>query len=210
VIAIAGGSGAGKSTLAHAVAARLGAVAQVIAEDDYYFCSSRVADFDPATFDFDHPSAKDFDLLGGHLQALRTGQAIAKPRYDFTHHRRLDAIEIVHPAPVLIVEGICAFGASQVSAAADLRVLLDAPGDVRLARRLLRDMAERGRTPQSVVAQYFATVRPNHERLIDLQRARADLVLSVTPDTDIAAFADQVLTALPALAQLSAHRIQAG
>jgi uridine kinase len=195
IIAIAGGSGSGKSTLAHALLQRLSGV-QVLAEDDYYRCSSDVVDFDASAYDFDSPAAKDMDLLRAHLIALRDGMPIAKPLYDFTTHRRLSDIHVFGPAPAVILEGIHALTDPHIAALADFRILIDAPDDVRLARRLLRDVNERGRTPSDVVAQFFSTVRPNHHAVIATHRARADMILEIHPDTDIGGLADHVLAAL--------------
>lgn len=197
VVAIAGGSGSGKSTLAQALARRLTGAA-VLAEDDYYQCASRIVDFDAAVYDFDSPNAKDMDLLCAHLAALKQGQGVAKPCYDFTSHRRLAHADRFAPSPVVILEGIHALTDPRIAALADFRILIDAPDDVRLARRLLRDLSERGRTPGDVVAQYFATVRPNHYAVAAIHRERADLVLAIDPHTDISALAEPVLAAMRA------------
>jgi uridine kinase len=193
VVAIAGGSGSGKTTLARAVCAALQpARAALLSEDDYYLCARTIVGFDPSTHDFDALAAKDMALLAQHLGALRRGETIEKPRYDFTIHQRMPDSEPLSPPDVVVLEGIHALSDLNVCAQADYKVFLDAPGDVRLARRLLRDVQERGRQPGGVIAQYFSTVRPNHEALAPIQRARADLVLTIAPETDIAALASQV------------------
>jgi uridine kinase len=201
LIALAGGSGSGKSTLAEALARRLHwptAPAAVLAEDDYYHCSSLVEGFDPAAYDFDALSAKDMALLARHLAALKAGQSVAKPLYDFASHRRLPQTSPFAPPRYLILEGIHALSDETVCGLADLRVLLDVPGDVRLARRLTRDITERARTPHSVIAQYFATVAPNHASVAGLHEARADLRLEADWRTGITALRDSVLAALAA------------
>jgi uridine kinase len=197
VVAIAGGSGSGKTTLARAVCAALGPDrAALLSEDDYYHCATTIAAFDAAAHDFDAMAAKDMALLAQHLGALRRGEAIDKPCYDFALHQRLSQPQRLEPPEVIVLEGLHALADAAVSAQIDVKVFLDAPGDVRLARRLLRDMAERARTPDGVIAQYFKTVRPNHEALAPQSRAAADLVFEITPDTRIEAFAAAVLASI--------------
>jgi uridine kinase len=185
LVAITGGSGSGKSTLAAALMAALPAGAAVMVSEDWYYrdCAS-FADFDPATFNFDDIAIRDHALLINHLQALRAGQSVMAPAYDFiTHSRRSDAGVAVSPARVVLVEGshlLCDGGLAEVF---DLRIYLDTPDDVRFIRRLLRDQAERGRTARSVVDQYLLTVRPAHERLTGPSRARADVVIADTTTT---------------------------
>lgn len=199
VVTIAGGSGSGKSTLAAGLARALARLEpQHLAEDDYYLCSSGVPDFDPARYDFDAPAAKDFALLSRHLDALRAGEPIDAPCYDFVTHRRLSAVRPVAPSALVILEGLHALSQPEIAARSDLRIVIDAPDDVRLARRLLRDVQERGRTPASVIEQYFATVRPNHLATIAHQRSVADLVLVNGPDTTMETLISAAVEALRA------------
>lgn len=188
LIAVSGGSGSGKSTLAAALEARLpaGTVTLVI-EDAYYGDHGGKPGFDPARFDFDDVTAKDHDLLARHLTALRAGEPVQAPLYCFETHRRLEPAEIVRPAPLIVVEGAHLLCTAELAALFDLRVFVDTPPDVRFIRRLIRDQAQRGRTADSVIQQYLATVRPAHERLIEPSRARADIVIAddrgaVVPD----------------------------
>jgi uridine kinase len=187
LVAITGGSGSGKSTLAAALQAALPSGSAVMVSEDWYYrdCSA-FPDFDPKTFDFDDIVIRDHDLLIRHLQALRSGEAVTAPEYDFvTHSRKRDAGVPVAPAEVVIVEGAHLLCAADIAAAFDLRIYLHTPADVRFIRRLLRDQAERGRTARSIVDQYLATVRPAHERLIGPSRARADVVIEdVTTTVD--------------------------
>lgn len=177
LIAITGGSGAGKTTIAAAVARRLGAGAVVIAEDDYYRCASTIADFDPATHNFDAPAAKDHTLLREHLALAKSGEAFDKPVYDLvTHRRRADIERIVH-ANIIIVEGIHLLATPDLSALFDLKVYVEADEALRLARRMIRDTETRGRSARSVMVQFFATVRPMHETHIAPQRALADIII---------------------------------
>ena len=179
LVAITGGSGSGKSTLAAALQAALPPGAAVMVSEDWYYrdCSA-FADFDPATFDFDDIAIRDHALLIAHLGALRTGDTITAPEYDFvTHSRKDDAGVEVVSAEVVIVEGSHLLCEADVAAAFDLRIYLDTPDDVRFIRRLLRDQAERGRTARSIVDQYLGTVRPAHHRLTGPSRMRADVVI---------------------------------
>lgn len=195
LIAITGGSGAGKTTLARALAHKLGAT--VIAEDDYYRCATTIRDFDAAFQNFDAPDAKDHDLLRRHLAAAKDGLAFDKPLYDLVTHRRLAETERVAPAHALIVEGIHLLVASDLRALFDLKVFIDADEALRLGRRMIRDVEARGRSPRSVLTQFFANVRPMHETHVAPQRAHADLVLT-------AAFADNPESAERDAAQIAA------
>lgn len=181
LIAIAGGSGSGKSTLAEAVteALRPGA-AILLREDAYYHDAAALPDFDAATFDFDDLAARDHGLLIRHLEALRSGLTVTVPRYSFHDHRREAEGDAVAPASVVIVEGAHLLCTPRLAALFDLRVFVDTPADIRFIRRLLRDQAERGRTADSVIAQYLATVRPGHERLTEPSKVRADFIVADT------------------------------
>ncbi|MBL8536139.1 MAG: hypothetical protein JNM59_01910 [Hyphomonadaceae bacterium] len=175
IIAITGGSGAGKTTIAHAVARIIDA--PVIAEDDYYRCSSAIVGFDAATHNFDEPDAKEHALLVEHLAAAKRGETFAKPLYDLVTHRRRAERENITPTSAVIVEGIHLLTAPALRALFDLRVYVEAEEALRLGRRMIRDVEARGRTPQSVMTQFFTNVRPMHEAHVAPQRDHADLVL---------------------------------
>ena len=190
IVAITGGSGAGKTTLARALARQLGAGAVVIAEDDYYRCASTIKDFDAATHNFDEPAAKEHDLLRQHLALARSGEAFDKPVYDLVTHRRQPHVERIAHANALIVEGIHLLARPDLRAMFDLKVYIDADEALRLGRRMIRDVEMRGRTPRSVLTQFFTTVRPMHDQHIGPQRTFADIVLpcpfDMTPEkTDV-------------------------
>jgi uridine kinase len=179
LVAITGGSGSGKSTLAEGLAAALPAgAATLMSEDWYYRDCAAFPDFDAATFDFDDLAARDHALMIRQLKALKAGEAVGAPVYDFATHSRSPAVvRRIEPAAVLIVEGAHLLCAEAVAAEFDLRIYLDTPDDIRFIRRLIRDQEHRGRTARSVIDQYLLTVRPAHLRLTAPSRARADLIV---------------------------------
>lgn len=178
LIGVVGGSGSGKTTIAQALARRLGSRAAMIAEDSYYGEHADLPGFDPATFDFDVVSSRDHALMAADLAALKAGGRAGVPHYDFVTHRRLagQATE-VGPVDVVIVEGLHLFCTPAVAALFDLKVYVHTPSDIRFIRRLIRDQAERGRTADSVVSQYLATVRPAHLRQVEPGRIQADITI---------------------------------
>jgi uridine kinase len=184
LIAITGGSGAGKTTVARALARKLGAGALVIAEDDYYRCASTIPNFDAATHNFDEPAAKEHALLRQHLTLAKSGEAFDKPVYDLVTHRRKPEVERIVHAEYVIVEGIHLLAAPDLANLFDVKVFIDADEALRLGRRMIRDVESRGRTPRTIMAQFFATVRPMHDTHVAPQRALADLVLASPPDAD--------------------------
>ncbi|MCS6625524.1 uridine kinase [Roseibacterium beibuensis] len=179
LVAITGGSGSGKSTLAETLVAALPEGASVLVrEDSYYRDAASLPGFDAATFDFDDVAARDHELMIRDLAALKAGRDITVPIYSFIHHGREPGGEPVRAAEVVIVEGthlLCTPGLVELF---DIRVFVDTPADIRFIRRLLRDQAERGRTADSVIQQYLATVRPGHERLTEPSRVNADFIVA--------------------------------
>lgn len=179
LIGVTGGSASGKTEIARAAARAASPLsAIVLAEDDYYGDHGAKPDFDPAAFNFDHPESRDHGLLAEHLAALKAGETVEAPIYDFTIHRRRDDTRLISTADVIVVEGIHLFCDREVCDLFDLRVFVEAPDDVRLARRLLRDVEERGRTAYTVVQQYLRTVRPMHHEWTQPTRTEADLVIT--------------------------------
>jgi uridine kinase len=177
LVAIVGGSGSGKTTLARRLVERLRPLTATLAsEDSYYHDHGAAPGFDPARFDFDDLAARDHDLLAVHLGALRRGEAVEVPGYDFEIHRRAAGLRVA-PGAVVIVEGLHLLCTPAVAGGFDLTIFLDAPADIRFIRRLLRDQAERARTAASVVAQYLGTVRAAHERWVEPTKTAADLVI---------------------------------
>ncbi|HEY0053407.1 MAG TPA: uridine kinase [Caulobacteraceae bacterium] len=205
LIAIAGGSGSGKSTLAEALCDALPAV--IVREDSYYRDSASLPDFDPATFDFDDVAARDHALMARDLAELKAGRTVSVPIYSFEHHGREPGGETVEAAPVVIVEGTHVLCTPQVAELFDLKVYVDTPADIRFIRRLLRDQAERGRSAESVIAQYLATVRPGHERLTEPTKVVADFVVA---DTTAAVRLDDPLAVVRLVAPVLAHPLLMG
>lgn len=186
IIALAGGSGSGKSTLVEALLARLGPRADVIHEDAYYWPLSHYgAPGDGparealiAGINYDAPKAKDIEHLARDLAALRAGRAVDIPIYDYTRHDRSNETRRIEPVELLLLEGIHALSMPAIKDLIDLSVYVDTPDDLRLARRIRRDVLERGRSVESVLSQYLGTVRPAHYRHTFPAKFEADLVIA--------------------------------
>jgi uridine kinase len=183
IVAITGGSGAGKTTVADALAVALAPhTVTILREDDYYQDNAATPGFDAGTFNFDHVDSRDHALLAEHLVALKTGQAIDMPRYDFVRHARMTERVRLYPSAVVIVEGTHALHPPTLRALYDLSLYLDVPDDIRLTRRMQRDVAERGRSVETVARQYLGTVRPMHYRFTDPARMHAHRVIAFDDD----------------------------
>lgn len=178
IVGIAGGSGSGKTTVTAALMARLGASATLLQQDWYYRDRSALSPEERAALNYDHPDAQETALLVEHLGVLRAGNTVAVPQYDFVTHTRRAETVLVAPCPWIVVEGINALAHERLRACCDLTVYVDAPADIRFIRRLQRDVAERGRTAESVITQYLAQVRPMHDLYVEPCKHVADLVLS--------------------------------
>lgn len=177
VLGIAGGTASGKTTLARALAARLGDRCVLVSHDRYYHPRGPG---DPTRRNYDHPDALDNSGLVRHLRALRAGEPADLPVYDFALHDRAPHTDRAEAAPVIVVEGILLLAVEAVRDALDLRVFVEAPDDVRLMRRIRRDVAERGRTVTDVLDQYERTVRPMHQAFVADSRRHADVVIDGT------------------------------
>jgi len=176
LVGIAGGTGAGKSTVARRIAEAVGAATVAVVPLDAYY-RDRPGDLPDHLHDFDRPDALDWPLLLEHVRTLRAGLGVEVPVYDFARHARENRRLPVEAAPVVVVEGILALHDADLRALLDLAVFIDTDADVRLIRRLRRDVAERGRTAEGVIAQYLATVRPAHLRHVEPTRRYADVVV---------------------------------
>lgn len=178
VVGVAGGTGAGKTTVVHAIVEAVGAdrVAH-LPEDAYYREYRHLPEEERAEVNWDHPDAVEVDLLLKHVEALLAGQAIDRPVYDFATYARAPETVRVAPRPVLIVEGILIFVEARLRALFDVKVFVDTDADLRVIRRLLRDVKERGRALDGVVAQYLATVRPMHLAFVEPSKRHADIIV---------------------------------
>lgn len=178
VIGMAGGTGSGKTTVANEILKRAGTkMISFIQHDAYYKDLGNLAQAQRAMQNFDHPDALDNELLIKHLQALKAGQPIEMPVYDFTTHTRTRETRHVEPHRVIILEGILIFADEALRRQMDVKIYVDTDADIRFIRRLQRDIAERGRTMESVIHQYLATVRPMHQEFVEPSKRYADVII---------------------------------
>ena len=176
-IGVCGASGSGKSTLAEALCSRLGDKCLVIQQDAYYHDHPDLTFAERSLLNYDEPAALETDLMAAHLDQLRKGCAIDCPVYDFTQHNRSnDTIHLV-PKKVIIVEGILIFENKELRDLMDIRIFVDTDSDVRLCRRIVRDVRDRGRTLESVVSQYLGTVKPMHEMYVEPSKKYANIIV---------------------------------
>lgn len=179
LIGIAGGSASGKTTIARLIADHFSEANRVIIikEDDYYKEQFNMTYEERSKINYDHPFAFDTELLHQHLQLLIDGEEIQKPIYDYTIHNRSKETEIVHPADVIILEGLFVLENKETRSLLDIKIFCDSPADVRFIRRLLRDVKERGRQLDNIVEQYLNTVRVMHEEFVEPSKRYADLIV---------------------------------
>lgn len=177
-IGIAGGSGSGKTTVAQEILSRVGPDRiAFLQHDSYYKDLSGLPPTQRAELNFDHPNSLETELLIQHILALQAGSAVEVPVYDFSTHSRTARSFTVAPHPVIIVEGILIFVEPALRRLFDLKVFVDTDPDIRFIRRLQRDIAERGRTTESVIKQYQATVRPMHLEFVEPSKRYADIII---------------------------------
>jgi uridine kinase len=178
VIGIAGGSGSGKTTVLRQIIREFGPDPIAILDHDaYYHDLSHLAPEKRAQFNFDHPDALETDLMREHLDRLVEGKAVEKPVYDFTTHTRKDETETVEPRPVIIIEGILVLAESALEERMDIKIYVDAADDIRLMRRIRRDMQERDRSIEGILRQYERTVRPMHLEFVEPSKREADVII---------------------------------
>ena len=177
VIGIAGGTGSGKTTLMTNIMTRFGDVVTVLSHDNYYKRHDELTYEQRCAINYDEPAAFDTDLMVAHLECLRHGQSIDCPVYDFTVHNRSNETLKIVPKRVIIVEGILIFAEPELRKLMDIRIFVDTDADVRLCRRIKRDVNKRGRTLESVLTQYLTTVKPMHEKHVEPSKKYADLVV---------------------------------
>jgi uridine kinase len=178
VIGIAGGSGSGKSTVARNVAAALPQASVAFIDMDAYYLDHRHLTFDERRkVNWDHPNAFDWELLVGQLAELAGGKPIDKPVYDYQAHLRSDATVRIPPADVVVIDGILLFVDARVRELCDVKVFVDADADIRLIRRIRRDMSKRGRPLAEILDQYLSTVQPMHLEFVEPSKRYADLIV---------------------------------
>lgn len=177
-IGIAGGSGSGKTTVAQKVVASLPVTSVTTIEHDSYYRDRTDMSFEErCAVNYDHPGSLETELLVTHLQALREGQPVDVPIYDFTAHRRREDVRRVNPTPVIVVEGILVFVEEALRKQLDIKIYVDTDSDIRAFRRIRRDIEQRGRSFESVREQYYRTVRPMHLMFVEPSKRWADLII---------------------------------
>ena len=177
VIGIAGGTGSGKTTLMKNLIARFAGDVTVLSHDNYYKRHDELPYEERCKLNYDEPAALETDLMARHLEALRRGESILCPVYDFAVHNRSDETVRIVPQRVIIVEGILIFENRQLRDLMDIKIFVDTDADVRLCRRIKRDVNKRGRTLESVLLQYQQTVKPMHEKYVEPSKRFADIVV---------------------------------
>ena len=186
VVGIAGGTGSGKTTVAHKLAASMPGRCVTIEHDAYYRDQAHLSFEDRTTINYDHPASLESSLLAEHLRELRAGRAVDIPIYDFATHTRRAETRHLEPARVIIVEGILVFTEATLRELMDIKIFVDTDADIRLIRRIRRDLEQRGRTFQSVRDQYYATVRPMHIEHVEPSKRWADLIVPEGGDNRVA------------------------
>ena len=177
IIGIAGGSGSGKTTLAKNIAEYFGNKISVLRHDDYYKTNSSLSKEERGKLNYDHPDAFDTELLVEHLDALKAGKSVSSPIYDYSLHDRSKDIRQVEAASVIILEGILIFENAEITSRLDMKIFVDTDSDVRILRRIARDVIDRGRTLESVIEQYLTTVKPMHEAFVEPSKKHADIII---------------------------------
>ena len=176
-IGIAGGTGSGKTTITRKLCENFGPDVSVINHDNYYKAHHNMPYEERAKLNYDHPNAFDTDMLIEHLKQLRQGHSVVCPVYDYTVHDRSEDTVIIKPARVIIVEGILIFENRELCDQMDIKIYVDADADVRILRRIVRDVRDRGRSLDSVINQYLATVKPMHEQFVEPSKRNADIIV---------------------------------
>lgn len=177
IIGIAGGTGSGKTTLTKKLQSSFGDDVSVVYHDNYYKKHTDMTYEERAALNYDHPDAFDTALMVADLKKLAAGEAIRCPVYDYTIHNRSEETVEVRPTKVVIVEGILIFADPALRSLMDIKIFVDTDADVRILRRILRDVKERGRSLDSVISQYLTTVKPMHEQFVQPSRQYADIVV---------------------------------
>lgn len=178
IIGVAGGSGSGKSTFAHRIKEAFPDQVSLISCDNYYLPHDELTLEERANLNYDAPYSLEFDLMVSHLEALKNGQTVQCPVYDFTQHTRSSAVAEIVPRPIILIDGILIFHDPALRACMDLKIYVETDADERILRRARRDMRERGRDLDSVIQQYLATVKPMHNAYVEPTKVFADIILN--------------------------------
>lgn len=186
IIGIAGGSGSGKSTITARLAEQFGSNVTVMLHDDYYKEQHALTYEERTRQNYDCPDAFDTGLMVTHLQQLRAGQSVECPVYDYTIHDRSDRVRRIDPTPILLIDGILVLADPALRELMDIRIFVDTDADVRILRRICRDVNERKRTLESVISQYLTTVKPMHEAFVEPSRRYADIIIPEGGQNEVA------------------------
>ncbi|HHT73637.1 MAG TPA: uridine kinase [Firmicutes bacterium] len=193
IVGIAGGTGSGKTTFAQSLQRAIRHDSVIISQDSYYYANEHLSFAQRVKINYDHPDAFENALLVEHLQRLKAGEKVRVPVYDFKEYTRTDRFVEVEPYPIILVEGILLLHDPALRAELDIKVFIDTDPDVRILRRLMRDVTERRRTMESVVKQYLNTVKPMHEAFVEPSKKYADLIV---PEGGFNTVALDVVTAM--------------
>jgi uridine kinase len=186
IVGVAGGTGSGKTTVARKIAEALPSEMVTILEHDAYYVDRGDLTYEErCALNFDHPDSLETPLLVSHVQQLRTGHAVDAPMYDYKSHRRGPSTRRILPTPIVVVEGILLFSDAPLRATLDLKIFVDTDADVRVLRRVRRDMEKRGRSFESVRDQYYKTVRPMHLQFVEPSKRWADVILPEGGDNSV-------------------------
>ena len=177
VIGIAGGTGSGKTTITRKLCENFGPDVSVINHDNYYKAHHDMPFEERAKLNYDHPNAFDTDLMLRHIRQLKQGKSIQCPVYDYSIHDRTDKTVLIRPTRVIIVEGILIYESLELCKEMDIKIYVDTDADVRILRRIVRDVRDRGRSLDSVIDQYLNTVKPMHEQFVEPSKRRADVII---------------------------------
>ena len=177
VIGIAGGTGSGKTTIPRRLIQSFGEEVSVVHHDNYYKAHHDMPYEERAKLNYDHPNAFDTDLMLRHIRQLKAGKSIQCPVYDYSIHDRTDKTVLIRPTRVIIVEGILIYESLELCREMDIKIYVDTDADVRILRRIVRDVRDRGRSLDSVIDQYLSTVKPMHEQFVEPSKRRADVII---------------------------------
>ena len=177
VIGIAGGSGSGKTTLAQRLADYFPEDAVMLRHDDYYYSNESVPEYLRKSINYDHPDAFETQLLIEHIEKLKNGESVEAPIYDYTTHNRCKETKLTEPKRIIIIDGILILNDSRLRSLFDISVFVDTDADIRLLRRIQRDIEHRARTLNSITEQYIDSVRPMHEKFVEPSKKYADIII---------------------------------